>query len=500
MREDGLPPNFNTMSNIRKETISGVKWGAIRRFTMQPVQFVYGAILAHLVSPHEIGILGLTAIFFAVAAQLKDSGFGSALIRKQNRTEVDCSTVFWFNVGMSLLLSLILCLVAPWFADFYGEPALVNLTRVSALMLLLNSTGSVHWSLYAARRDFKTPAVVGMVTSLIAMPCCIWAAYAGWSYWAVLMQGIISETLSLIIVWIISPWKPRLLFSVNVFREFFGYGSKLVGAGLVWTVYNESRSFVIGKFYSPAQLAFYSRAHSLCYMAPHMVSGILGGVTLPVLSTLQDDKSKLYAVYRKYIRLTALLTIWPMLVLAANSELFIYCVYGENWLPAAKYATIICFGAIMDPISHVAVQMFQVMGRTDLSLKRELWLRSLAFTAMIVGALHSVAGVCYALVFACVFNAWISSYCIAKCSGITQREQVKDIRPYLFISVAAIIPCLLLQLLTCNPFLLLPLSLLSSFICFFFFLFSRKDETALQVFGMMKESAIGRFLCKKLSR
>ena len=444
-----------------------------------------------------MGILGLTAIFFAVASQLKDAGFGSALIRKQDRTEQDCSTVFWFNVSMSFLLALVLFIAAPWFADFYNEPALINLTRVSALMMLLNSTTSVHWSLFSARRDFKTPAIVGMITTLIAMPFCIWAAYSGWSYWAVFMQGIISSLLSLIIVWIISPWKPKFIFSGNSFREFFGYGSKLVATGLVWTIYNESRAFVIGKFYSPSQLALYSRAHHMCYLAPHMVNGILGGVTFPILSTLQDDKEKLYTVYRKYIRLTALLTLWPMLLLVSNSETFIYCIFGENWLPAAYYARIICFGAILDPIAYVAVQIFLVMGRTDLSLKREIWLRSIAFSAMVIGALHSVAGICYAIVFACVFNAWISSLFIQKCSGITQKEQLRDIAPYAIIASISIGPCLLLNMLQLTPFLLLPLSVLSSALCFFSILFVKKDEMAIQVLHTIQESKIGKFIFKK---
>ncbi|MDO5470007.1 MAG: lipopolysaccharide biosynthesis protein [Akkermansia sp.] len=482
--------------NVRKETASGAKWLLLQKCTLQPVQFIYGALLAHLVTPHEIGILGLTAIFFAVAAQLKDAGFGSALIRKQDRTEQDCSTVFWFNVGMSLLLSLCLFLAAPWFAKFYNEPALVDLTRISAAMMLLNSTTSVHWSLYSARRDFKTPAVVGMITTFISMPFCLWAAYAGWSYWAVFMQSIISGLLSLIIVWIISPWKPKCMFSIKSFMDFFSYGSKLVAAGLVWTTYSESRTFVIGKFYSPAQLALYSRAHHMCYLAPHMVNGVLGGVTFPILSTLQGDKEKLNSVYRKYIRLTALLTLWPMLLLASNSESFIYCVYGENWLPAAYYARIICYGAILDPIAYVAVQMFLVTGRSDLSLKREIWFRSLAFSAVIIGAIHSVAGICYALVAMSAFNAWISSFFINKCTGISQREQLRDIVPYTIIAVLSVIPCVLINLLPLSPFLLLPLSLVFSATIFISILYIRKDDVTLQILHTVKDTKLVKFIFK----
>ncbi len=485
------------MSNIKTETLNGMKWNAISKLTLQPVQFIYGAVLAHLVTPHEIGILGLTAIFFAVAAQLKDAGFGSALIRKQNRTEQDCSTVFWFNVGMSLVLSLILFLAAPWFAEFYNEPALVNLTRVSAAMLLLNSTSSVHWSLYSARRDFKTPAIVGMITTLIAMPLSLWAAYSGWSYWAVFMQSIISSFLSLIIVWVISPWKPKCAFSVSSFRYFFNFGSKLVISGLVTTLYNESRAFIIGKFYSTSQLAIYSRAHHLSYIVPNVINGIMAGVTFPILSTLQNNKEKLYIIYRKYIRLTAALTLWPMLFLASNSESFIYCVYGENWVSAAYYTKIICCGAILDRITYVAIQIFLVMGKTDLCLKRTVYLYSFSFIAMIIGATHSVAGICYAIFFSCAFNAWITSFLVYKCTGISQLAQLKDIIPYAIIAVVSVLPCYLLNLLELNAILTFSLCLFSSSVCFISIYYFRNDDISEDFFSILKKNKIYKTILKR---
>lgn len=485
------------MGSVKQETIRGVKWGAIQKFTMQPVQFVYGIILARLITPAEMGIVGLTAIFFAVAAQLKDAGFGSALIHKQDRTEEDCSTVFWFNVGMSALLALALFLAAPWFADFYHEPALKNVTRVSALMLLLNSTAGVHWSLYSARRDFKTPALVGMTTTLVAMPFTIWAAYEGWSYWSLILQGVISGLLSLIVIWIVSPWKPRFMFSVDSFRRFFAYGSKLMASGMIWTVYSESRTFLIGKFYSSAQLAFYTRAHHLCYMPVHFVTSLLGGVTFPILSAIQDDEVRLQGVYSKYIRLVGLLTIWPMLLFVSNADNVIYCLYGSNWMSAAYYAKIICLGALLDPLAYVAVQMFLVKGRTDLSLRREIWLRSFALVTMVFGACHSVAGVCYALVASCVYNALISSHYVSKCSGISMKQQAVDLWRYLLPALIAIIPCFIINSVIQNPYLALMCSCMASFVVFIVMMYLKRDSIAYEVYGTMKANKIVRRILKK---
>lgn len=487
------------MANIKQETISGIKWGAIQKFTMQPVQFVFGIILARLITPSEMGILGLTAIFFAVAAQLKDAGFGAALIQKQDRTEEDCSTVFWFNVGMSAVLALALCFASPWFADFFGEPALVNVTRVSALMLFLNSTGGVHWALYSARRDFKTPAIVGMLTTLVAMPFTLWAAYTGWSYWSLILQGVISGSLSLIVVWIISPWKPRFIFSKASFRLFFSYGSKLLATGMIWTIYSESRTFIIGKFYSSAQLAFYSRAHQLCYMPVQFVTGLVGGVTFPVLSTIQDDEPRLQGVYRKYISMVGLLTIWPMLLMVSNADNLIYCLYGENWQSAAHYAKIICLGALLDPLAYVAVQMFLVKARTDLSLRREIWLRSFALVTMAIGACHSVAGVCYALVVACVFNAIISSYYVSKCSSISMKMQAADLWRYLLPALSAVVPCYIINYLISNAYIALACSCLVSFAVYVGILRFKRDAMALEVYSIVMDSSIAKKVFRKTS-
>lgn len=478
------------MGRIKDETISGVKWGLIQRLTMQPVQFVFGVILARLISPSEMGILGLTAIFFSVASILKDAGFGSALVRKQDRTETDCSTVFWFNVIVSALLAIIIAMLAPWMADFFREPALVNITRVSALMLFLNSTAGVHYTLYSARRDFKTPAIIGMGTTLVAMPFTIWLAYTGWSYWAVIIQGIISGLLSLVIIWIISPWKPRFLFSLQSIKEFFSYGSKLAASGLVYTLYVESRSFVIGRFYSAEQLALFSKATRTCTMPISILMGLLSGVTFPILSTLQDNPERLYTAFRKYLRLVSLVCLWPMLLLAVNSENLIYCLYGETWLPVARYMQIICVGVVLDPIAYVAVQLFMVVGRTDLNLRREVWIRLFGMISMIIGACYSVMGICVAMVFASIFNCVISSFLTRLCIHMPLLSQAKDVCFYLVAAFVAVLPCCLINCLPMSPFIVLPISVLVSCIFFGGYMLVKRDQLAMEVWCEIRQRLV----------
>ena len=475
------------MASVKEETARGIKWGLIQKCTMQPVQFIFGIILARLISPDEMGILGLTGIFFAIAGQLKDCGFGAALIRKQERTDEDICTVFWFNIAMSFIFSMALFLAAPWFVWFFDQPALLNLTRVSAMLMFLGSTGSVHWTLYSARRDFKTPAIVSMCTTLVAMPFTIWAAFAGWSYWAPMLQGIISSLLGLITVWIISPWKPKFQFSKASFREFFKYGVNLTFTGILLSFYQEIRVFIIGKFYSPAQLAYFSRAQNTCSMPLRLFESVLGPVTFPILSTLQSTPDRLFLVYRQYIRLISMCVEWGMLTVAANSTALILFLYGEAWYSAAIYAQILCFGWMLNPLLSLNMNLCAILGRTDLSLKFEFTLRVVSISVMVACAFHSVLALCYAAVFSSVFAIILSSIIISRISPLKIRQLTSDYLPYLLMASVANIPAYFIDKQDWLPIVRLLVGGTISLILYLVFLWARKDESAIWLLTFIKD-------------
>ena len=432
------------MASIREETFKGIKWGLIQKCTMQPVQFLYGIILARLITPGEMGILGLTAIFFAIAGQLQNCGFGMALIRKQDRTDEDINTVFWFNVVMSFILSLGLFLAAPWFVTFFDQPALLNLTRVSALLMFLGSTGSVHWTLYQARRDFKTPAIVSMCTTLVGMPFTIWAAFAGWSYWAPMLQGIISGLLGLIIIWIISPWKPRFIFSWTAFRDFFSFGSKLVITGISSSVYDNLKSLFIGRLYTPADLGLYNRAWSLAHMPRGTVNGLITSVSYPILATLQNDNRQLWAVYNKYIRTTSLIIFFISCTLIALAHPIVSFIYGANWVPCIPYVQLILTGAMCCHFCEINNNLLMVKGRSDAILKLEIIHKTISIMLIVPACFHSVLAMCWASVCFVPFGIFANAYFTKHFFGVSLWQQLKSFLPYLMMAVIANIPGYLL--------------------------------------------------------
>lgn len=485
------------MGRIAQETAKGLKWGVLQKCTLQPIQFIFGIILARLLSPAEMGILGLTGLFFAVAGQLQGCGFGAGLIRKQDRTDTDICTVFWFNVGMSAILSGGLFMAAPWFADFFHQPALVNLTRVSALLMFISSTGGVHFTLYTARRDFKVPAIIAIISTLVPMPFTIWAAYSGWSYWSLMVQTTISATLNLSIIWWVSPWKPKLKWSWESFHYFFGFGSKLMLSSMVWVVYSELRTFIIGKFYSPAALGYFTRGYRTCSTPLTVVQGMLGSITYPILATLQTDKKNLIAVYRKYIRLSSLIIEWGMITMAANSEALIVFLYGTKWAQAAVYAQILVFSIMVNPLSNINSNLYNVLGRSDLSLLKEILIRSIGIPVIILGAFHSIECICYASIITTWSALFISLVITSHISDLKISHQLADFIPYLLMAAIANIPSLLLQYYELMPIVALLIGVSSSFCIYVILLYLSKDSAGYYLLQLILSSRVGKTIMQR---
>lgn len=466
------------MGRVAKETFSGLKWQFLQKLTLQPLQLVFMMFLARLITPEEFGILGLTAIFFGIANNLASCGFATALIRKQDRTDEDINTVFWFNVIMSFLMGGILFLSAPLFVDFFNQPALLWLTRASAIMMFLNSFAGVHFTLYNARRDFKTPAIIHTSISIISMPICVSLAYMGWGYWALMTQGIFNGLASLTVIWIVSPWKPRFMFSKKSFKEFFSFGSKLALSGILDGVYNNAYSLIIGKFYSPADLAYYSKGARLAAVMPTTACAMISNITFPILATLQDDNERLKNVYRKYIKLFTFAITWLCLCVAAYSKPYVAVMYGEQWAAAVPYTCLICFSYAIWHMHVINLNLIQVKGRSDLFLKLEVYKKILSFAILLYCATISVLAIAIGGIitgFGCyLLNTMYSKRLI----NMSIWEQLMDFIPlFLFANLTTWPVAYLILQLPILPFFQLALGGTASALIYFFILYFCKNET-----------------------
>lgn len=423
-------------SSLKQKTISGIWWSSIERFSVLGVQFLIQIIMARLLTPQDYGLIGMLAIFIAISQSLIDSGFSQALIRKQDRNEADEATVFYFNIAVSLLLYILLCLLAPLVADFYKMPELILIMRILCLGIVINSLSIVQRALLTVKMDFKTQMKASFTASFISGFLGVWMAYCGYGVWALVCQQIICAMLNTWILWLCSDWRPLWVYSWKSFRELFAFSSKLLAVGLIDTLYHNIYYIIIGKKFTAENLGYYTRAQQFSEFPSSNLTGILQRVTYPVLCSIQNDDKRLADIYRRFLKMSAFV-IFPIMVgLSSVSEPFILCTLGEQWKFSAVLLQIICFGMMWYPIHAINLNLLQVKGRSDLFLKLEIIKKVFLVFSLIITVPLGLLAMCYGQIAMSLFSLVINTYYTGKLIDVGFFKQMKDLMPVLLLSLS----------------------------------------------------------------
>lgn len=425
------------MSNsLKQKTVKGVLWSTIERFSVQGIQFIVMIIMANMLTPHDYGLIGMLAVFIAVSQSLVDSGFSQALIRKQDRTEIDNSTVFYFNIIVGFILYGLLYAAAPLIADFYNEPQLIAITRVIGLSVLFNSLVVVQRALLTIKIDFKTQAKAALTATIVSGGIGIWMAATGYGVWSIVAQQLINLGVNTILLWILSRWRPLWNYSWNSFSELFGFGSKLMVSGLIDTVYRNIYLIIIGRVFSASDLGFYTRAHQFTDFPSSNLTGIIQRVTYPVLCSIQNEDERLANVYRRFLRLSAFIVFPLMMGLAAVAEPLILTLLKEQWLFTATLLSIICFSMMWYPIHAINLNLLQVKGRSDLFLKLEVYKKIIGVCILCITIPIGLIAMCIGSIFSSMIALIINTYYTGKLINVGFFRQMRDLLPILLLSVS----------------------------------------------------------------
>lgn len=441
------------MGELKDKAISGVKWNAIGRFSTQGVNFIIGLILARLLSPSDYGVVGMVGIFFAIAQTFIDSGFGSALIRKNDCTDTDYSTAFYFNVIVGLVCCILLWIASPFIADFFNTPILKDLVKVMSLNMFVSSFAIVHGTKLTHAVDFKSQSIVNLLTAVLSGTMGIFMAYKGFGVWSLVFQQLIATVLRVVLLVAITKWFPKRLFSKASFKYLFNFGSKILTASILHTIYANMTTLIIGKFYTAKDLGYYSRGESLATYPSTNITGILQSVTYPVLSKIQDDDEHLIQSYRKLISMTSLVIFFGMFLLAALAKPLIVTLLTDKWLDAVIYLQIFCFAYMFDHICALNLNILYVKGYSNLVLKLEVIKKTISISMILAAVPFGVMAICIARALYTQIAVVINTYYTGKLFGLGYVKQVKDFSKYLVFSVIAVIPAFLLTYLNISGIL-----------------------------------------------
>lgn len=415
--------------SLRKKTIRGTVWSGIDTIAGQGVTFLVGLVLARLLTPQEYGLIGYILIIVAILNSIVDSGFSNALIRKKDAAGIDYDTTFIFNMALSLLMAGVMIVTAGPVSRFLNEPELVPLIRAMSAIVIINAAAIIQRTSLTKRVDFKTQTKVSLISSIASGAVGIGMAAGGMGVWSLVGQQISRQLLNTVFLWAFNRWLPRWRFSWESFRELFGFGWKLMVSGLIDTAWKEVYQLVIGKCYTTATLGQYTRGKQFSDIFSSNMTTVIQRVSYPVLSSVQDEKTRLKEGYRKIIRITMLLSFVLMFGLGAVAESLLHVLIGGQWAEAAGYLQIIVFTACLYPLHAINLNMLQVEGRSDLFLKLEIVKKIVAVGPILLGIFISIRWMLWSSVLVGIVSYFLNSYFSGKMIGYGSWAQLKDIAP-----------------------------------------------------------------------
>lgn len=446
--------------SLKHKTVKGVSWSFVDSISSQGVTFLVGLVLARILTPEDYSLLGIILIFITIFNSIVDSGFSNALIRKKDATDKDYNTVFVCNLSMSIVLCATLYLSATAISHFFARPALTNLLRVMSIIIIINAFAIIQRTILTKQIDFKTQTKISLISSITSGIVGIGMAIAGFEVWALVGQQLSRQGLNTILLWIYAKWYPQLRFSSESFKELFGFGWKLLVSGLIDTVWRQIYMVVIGKCYAPATLGQYTRAQQFGSIFSDNLTSVVQRVSYPVLSSIQDDKERLKAGYKRIIKTSMLTTFVLMLGMAGCAKSMIVVMVGPQWLPAVPLLQIICFNMMLYPLQSLNLNILQVEGRSDLFLRLEIIKKFVSVGPILLGVFGNIYWMLTGSVFAGFIGYYINAYYSGPAIGYSIKEQIRDIMPSLRVALTMAGMVYAMSFIPLSPFILFPLQII----------------------------------------
>lgn len=423
------------MNTLKARTISGFKWSSLEQVSIYGLRFILGIILARLLLPSDYGITGLIAVFLAVSGVFINSGFGVALIQKKSRTEVDFSTVFYFNIVISIICWLMLVFARFLIAEFFNEPLLIDITPIIGLNLIINAFGIIQRTRLTINLDFKSQAKANFIATFVSGIIGIILAYKGFGVWALVYQSVVRNFINTINLWLYEKWFPMLKFSKDSFKSLFSFGSKLMLSGLLNTLYQNIYRLMIGKFFSAADLGFFNRATQFKNLPSQNLTLIINRVSFPTLSLLQGDDKKLLSAFKKFLKMGLFLILPFMASMIILARPLIILSVKEHWLQSVPLLQLLCISGALYPIHALNLTILQVKGRSDLFLKLEIIKKVLTTISVLITFSISVKAMVIGSIITSLIGLFINTHYTKKILDYGFFKQMRDFSPLIFITI-----------------------------------------------------------------
>ncbi len=413
--------------DIRDKVMSSLIWKFLERISAQLVTFIVSIVLARLLDPSSYGAIAIVNIFITLSNVFVTSGFSSALIQKKNSDDVDFSSAFYFNIAFGIILYILIYTISPLIASFYDLEILKSVLRFMGLNIIIVSANSVQQAYVSKNMLFKKFFTSTFGATLASGIAGIIAAYCGLGIWALAVQYTLNNLLAMVILWFTVKWRPKCLFSFKSLGKLFSFGWKMLVSGLLNTGTNEIRSLIIGKMYTPTDLAYFNKGKSFPSLIVTNIDSSIQSVLFPAIASIQDDREAVKSMTRRSIRVSSFIMFPLMLGLALVAKPFVKLLLTEKWMGCVVYLQIYCFILAFMPIHTANLQAIKAMGRSDIFLKLEIIKKIIGLSLLFISMKFGVLAIALSGIFSTISSSFVNSYPNKNLINYGYTEQIRDL-------------------------------------------------------------------------
>jgi len=428
-----------TEASLKDKTAKGLLWGGLSNGIQQLLNLFFGIFLARLLTPADYGMVGMLTIFSALASILQEGGFISALTNRKKTEHKDYNAVFWFSLLMGISLYTLLYLCSPLIADFYKQPELTALARLSFLSFLISSTNVAPRAFLFKHLKTKENAIISFLSLSISGIAGIALAANGFAYWGIAIQSI-AYTLSMTIFsYYFSGWLPSWKIDFTPIQEMIGYSSKLIVTHTFHIINANLFSVLLGKLYTEKEVGYFNQANKWNTMGHTTINGMITSVAQPILSSIAEDKAYQLKALRKMLRFTAFISFPAMFGLSLTAPELITLAITDKWLPSAQMMQILCIGGAFLPISNLFSQLLLSRRHSSIYMWCTIALSILQLATAYISYPYGIQTMLTTFVIVNIGWMFVWLHFVHREIGLTCLSFLKDICPYLTISTALIV-------------------------------------------------------------
>ncbi|MBO4613253.1 MAG: lipopolysaccharide biosynthesis protein [Bacteroidaceae bacterium] len=423
------------MASLKERTAKGLLWGMVNNGTTQLLNAVFGILFLRVLTPDDYGKIAMLMVFATIASTVQECGFRAALCNLREPTHRDYNAVFWFNIGISILLYTLLFLSAPLIAWFYGDPSLVWLARYLFLGFLISSFGIVQRAYMFIHLMNKEMAIMGIVALVVSGTVGVAMAVLGYAYWGLATQQVLFILVVALIAWFYSPWRPTMQIDLRPVRQMFGFSSKLLLQNLFNHLNAHAFSVLLGRFYGAHAAGVYSNARKWDDMGINTVNGMVQDIAQPVLTRVREEQGRYRQVFRKMLRFVCFISFPAMLGIGLISREFLYIVAGEKWLESALLLSMLSVYGAFYPITTLYSNLTISQGRSDINLWNTVVLCLIVWAGLI--GLHPFGLQTMVVFFISINILWLFvwQWFAHRLVGLRLWDVLRDVVPFLLFTL-----------------------------------------------------------------